>query len=477
MLRSRVPIRFVTAACIVGMAAACSVADSKFVDPGAIKAAAYAPPGSTPACASSLGSYSLPKTFLKLVVKQTGSARPRLELVGEQNKKAVVELRRADRVFTFCLDHLADPTSDDEIRIIKASGQEDDSYASSEEKKDRKKFVPAQSGADAKAGTGTQLLQWVVSNTVSQAEYISRVLARTAFIALSGKSNFTPLGARTNENGEPTRTLAVLEYDPFDAEDSTRTNLRLSELGFCLILENYTFDRPLTLDDYCSNPRTLPTKFNAAYQQYRSAPPVIRGIAYRPRINYGLLIFTRDPKAKGPWQLLRQERVALENIAPIVSVGINRSLFAARRVAMMFDMGVLKAMCLVKTSELESAVQVPYEIARSIIVLPTEIFEVKIGNVNDNIALVKAEKDLIAAQQSYLDFIGDETKKDFTSSLPKSVDPVPTIPNPNAVSVDASTIATMSELQSNILNNICKDAPLVIRPWTREQRKTAGGTL
>src|SRR4051794_17360200 len=99
---------------------ACSVADSLHVDPTGIQASAYSPV--VPAlCRSALGSYALPKSFLRVQVQRLGE--------GTAELLPPTVIVRADKSLTFCLDHIADPLADDEIRIVKSSGQLDNSYA------------------------------------------------------------------------------------------------------------------------------------------------------------------------------------------------------------------------------------------------------------------------------------------------------------------------------------------------------------
>jgi len=466
---SRLVSHRVRLAVVLGAAAlagACSVADSLHVDPAGIQASAYSP--AVPAlCRSALGAYALPTSFLKVTVELVNGATG-------QTRITPTQVVRADKSLTFCLDHIADPLADDDIRIIKSAGQLDPSYTNRIASQFAAKDGSKDANKDVNKDYGSQLLQWVVSNTVDQSEYIARVLVRTAFIALSGKSNFTPLGreGRGDEAKTPPPIIASFEYDPFDPERSAQHNQTLRGLGYCLVLEGFTFDtRRMTVEQYCSAPRYVRSAFDEAYARYKSGPPPrITGIAYRPRISYALSIYTQDdPKRRGGWRLSQQHRIPLENISPIVSIGLTRSIFAARRVALKFNMGALEAMCLVKTSELQSAVNVPYEIAKSIIALPTQVFEVKIGNISDNIELLSAERNVIAAQQQYLDFLANPTMTGAPSSGAKNgVSPDPAIPNPipdkdsDKFPVKPSTVATLASLESSVLNDICKNAPSVI---------------
>jgi len=468
-------LRLAVVLCAAAMAGACSVADSFHVDTAGIDASGYSPAVPT-LCRSALGSYALPKTFLKVTVSSTAGAAP--DLVPPP-----APVVRADKSLTFCLDHIADPLADDDIRIIKASGQLDPSYGELDPKKaDPTKVTLGQYTDAGNKDYGSQILQWVVSNTVDQSEYIAKTLVRTAFIGLSGKAGFTPLGRANETPGQPAPATIIVsfEYDPFDPAQSALHNQTLRDLGYCLVLENFTFDtRVMTAEQYCNAPRYLRFPFDEAYARYRSGPPPrIAGIAYRPRISYALSIYKNDnPKGRGRWRLSQRQRVPFENIAPIVSIGLNRSIFAARRVALKFNMGALEAMCLVKTSELESAVTVPYEIAKSIVALPTQVFEVKIGNASDNIELLKAESSVVKAQQDYLGFLADATKSTFTNPNKNEVVPLPTkdskdaLPNPIAITVDKGIVGNADSLKSDVLDQICQNAPSVIAPTPRK----AGG--
>jgi hypothetical protein len=120
-------------------------------------------------------------------------------------------------------------------------------------------------------------------------------------------------------------------------------------------------------------------------------------------------------------------------------------------------------MCLVKSSELQGAVAIPYEIVRSIIALPTAVFEVKIGNIGDNIELLNAERQVIAAQQEYLDFLAEASRVEGSPGKQTFEGPHESqIANPKTVTLTGIAKASMDTLQSSVLDRICSSAPGVI---------------
>jgi hypothetical protein len=128
---------------------------------------------------------------------------------------------------------------------------------------------------------------------------------------------------------------------------------------------------------------------------------------------------------------------------------------------MQFDEGALIGMCTVKTSELLGAVQIPYEVVKSIVALPTEIFEFKIGNTSDNIELVQAESALLNAQRQYLDFLDDNTKtleRPNTSAEPLKL----SSPLGSPLSGQPTLASFATENAKSPLNKICANAPEVV---------------
>jgi hypothetical protein len=149
--------------------------------------------------------------------------------------------------------------------------------------------------------------------------------------------------------------------------------------------------------------------FDEAYANYERAidlPTSVPGILYRPRQSYRAYIYVKDdPKGPDPWRLVQTVQLRLENISPVVSLGVERAIFSARRTAFLFDRGTLVGWCVSKKSELLAAMEIPLEVVRSIVALPTAILQVRIDEVTRSNDLAAAERDLISIQRQYISFL------------------------------------------------------------------------
>lgn len=346
-------------------------------------------------CASNLGAYYLPKTYLKVVVARvTVRTKNDKAIVDQYNEiQEVKQVRKPDRSQGYCLDYLASPTAKEKIGVVR-----------------NKDF----------------LFEYITTESLDQSGYILKTLIRSLFIGLSGNKDFTPF--RFDEATHVTARHIVFEaeYDPFDVKQSAMMNDALTPFQLCLVLENHTFDpRAHTINSYCNHPKSVIKKEVAAGSYAVDKLPDVRkharGIVYRPRLPYNLYAFTRSG-AKGngakaghhghsaTWSLAATEIVLLENEAPNLVIGIERTFFSNRRATLVFDDGWLKNVCIHKTSELLQLSEIPLEIAGSIAALPTNILQVRIENTTNHKNLVAAEQQLIQTQMKHLEFLKDPAK-------------------------------------------------------------------
>lgn len=421
-------------AALLGLVAplgACSIAESTLIDPRN----SYAPPGQE--CSTQLGSYALPRAFLHVVVVQASATTPP-DLGFSDAAFTFDVVRRPDPTLTFCLDFLESAASDDDVAVNRTGGGSAD-----------------KAGGDQGAQFGGQFLASITVNATDQTAQIIRALIRAGSIIASGNPNF-----RDVQISNSMARLADLEFDPFDVRESARANARLSEFGICLLLEGFTFDTSaISIDAYCNSPALglrHPPRVGELYDVVSRQPvaPHTPGVLYRPRQTFRLGVYRKpDRTAGGSWVLTRTATLSLENLSPVISVGISRAVFAGRRTALVFSQGVLRAACVSKSSEVEGFVSIPYQISRSIVAVPTQMLQLQIDQVAQSGNLVAAEKRVLAVQQAQLNLLkggafttvsGVATADPNSSPFPTSVNPptLPSIPLPLGSGNDDGLAAT-----------------------------------
>jgi hypothetical protein len=334
-------------------------------------------------CETDSGAYYLSKTHLEVTVERVKLVDATTkEVAGVFNRiRGITEKRKPDRRHGFCLDYLASPTADEKVYI-----QKDDKY----------------------------LLKLISTQAIDQSAYILKNIINAIFIGISSGAGQDFRGLTSGLEEVVDGIAFRAQYDPFDPSDSAFINASLTELGFCLVLENRTFDpNQETIDSYCSNPgghgRLRP---GAAFKPEDAPAQAIaetgsRGILYRPLLPYNYYLFVKQGGGGKRWKLRHTQVVKLENVSPIISVGIDRSFFANRRSALLFNEGALKNICIYKSSELLEVSTIPLAIANNMAALPTNILQLKIDNSNNFRELAAAEDQLIAAQLRHLEVLKD----------------------------------------------------------------------
>jgi hypothetical protein len=388
-----------------------------------------------PVCTSALGSYALPKAYVHIQVGLVpGTNTVPDVLVAKASDPAVAVVRHPDSALVFCIDYLTSSLSHDIIAVRKTPH--------------------------------TSFLGAVMINATDQSAYVIETLLRAGFIVGTGSGTFAP---RSTVEGATPQILADLEYDPFNQTESAEVNARLSKLGFCLVLEDFTFDRAISLDQYCNSPihyGSRPTLITKAYMKAEATPidPHFPGLLYRPRLAYRLAIFHKaDPNGPGNWQLYEVDTVTLENMSPVLSLDIRRAAFTNRTANFVFDSGTLVTACVSKGSELLGFSGIPLQIAKSIVAVPSSIVSVQFDQITAQKQLVTAQQNLVQVQNAYLAALAGQP---YTS-----VSGVPTAPNTAAPSfspppsdltpatpVDATTVYG-KDLLNGDLNGACNKVP------------------
>lgn len=411
-------------------------------------------------CDSNAGSYSLPKSFVKLTVieaeKDAETGRPkRYEL------QTVKQIRREDPQHTYCLKYRGSITADDKIFVRKARALDEELIEDRFELS--KQASPAQAAAAAERlqatrGTvvarKTNLLQVVSTDAIDQSGFIAQTLIKTLFRGAAGTGG---RGGRSVflRQGDKDNVVLDIEFDPFNPWQTAAANDALNDLGFCVILGGYTFNlHEETIENYCDQPvEVLKTKgkrpmlhgrfYDEALLEYeKPLAKLPRGILYRPEMSYTLYVFgnqkdgrfdflteaQRDAararskdSTEERWNLRVKQVLQMENISPIVAVRVSRTYFAQRQTNLVFIGGVLKNVCIAKTSELLEISKLPLVVVQSIVALPTEIVELRLKSASNDAALLAAQQRLIDAQLNYLNALTDPDEK----AVFKDIKPTP----------------------------------------------------
>jgi len=416
------------AAAMTAHLAACSPVQSQRVE---LEALPLAYDSSSP-CKSALGSYSLPKAFLRIRIGQKKGAAPDIA-VNAATDAPVQVVRHPDPHLFFCFDYLNSPFSDDKIQVLKWPSD---------------KTTPPKGS----------YLGAVLINVTDQSAYIISALIRAAFIGLSGDANFAPARSAVFDQ---TEIIADYEFDPFNPREAATINTQLASLGFCLVLDQYMFDPGIGVQNYCNAPlrhAVERTQFFKAYHRLEETPadPQIPGLMYRPVQPYRLFIYHKaDVDGRDPWQLQYTTTVGLENLSPLLSLGVTRAMFANKSVNFIFQEGALRTACLSKTSEPAGFVEIPLQISRSLVSLPGEIIKVRIGDVTSETQLVNAQNTLYQMQQSYMQAVLGG-KPAVTAQQPNPTQPsFASLGVPTDLTELSTTTVWDNDLFHNALSTIC----------------------
>ena len=407
-MRGRILSYFGGAIALAFLVAACNVVESQRVT---LDAPALAHSNGSP-CTSTLGSYALPKSFVRIRIGQKKGAAPDIAMLDDDHPVTV--RKHPDPHLFFCLDHLNSALSDDRISVLK---------------------WPSEAAEPPKGS----FLGAVLVNVTDQTAYVIRALIRTAFIALTGAPDFSPRATAF----DPTEIIGDYEFDPFNQRETATINSQLTKFGFCVMLENPMFNAPAAAPQYCNSPLKYAVNLTGFYKAYHKleqtpADPRVPGLLYRIPQPHRLQIYHRRDSAE-EWTLQRTTTVRLENLSPVLSLRVTRAMFANKTMNFLFQEGALLNACVSKGSELEGFVEIPLEIARSIVAVPGAIAMVRIGAIDSEKRLVEAQTKLAQMQQTYMAAVlggnpnvdaskqsGTPTKPEFSGlSVPADLKPIP----------------------------------------------------
>ena len=319
-----------------------------------------------PTCRSSFGAYYLPRALLR--VKANAADTITLGADGVELSSNTV----GDRNQLFCLDHLAQANSEDQIAVQRDVN-----------------------------GLLSSISSKVVDKTPEIAAKLIEVGENLA-VAARNANGVPPVSGQTVD----------LEFDPFNWDELTSVKRALRRFGFCIYVEGYSFH--LTSRDpaealaagqvWCDS--TNPARPEPATDEFASlpvSPEVMRsGVLYRPNITYKVVILRRpDPGSRTKWTLFQTKRIDMPNISPVLSIGVERAVFTTRKTTLNFNKGVLTDVAIDKKSELAGFVSIPLAAAKAIVDVPGQIVTLRITDTSNKTALLVAQTQLIEAMAAY----------------------------------------------------------------------------
>jgi hypothetical protein len=131
----------------------------------------------------------------------------------------------------------------------------------------------------------------------------------------------------------------------------------------------------------------------------KQGPVDQRGIYYRPLLPYELSFSFKD------FDLYKNETVSLPNEAPIMAIDITRAPFIKKAMVLNFSNGILTQIKVDKPSEVLAALDIPLDILKAVVSVPTEIIKFKIDYSSQNKNLYEAQKQEIEAKDALINYL------------------------------------------------------------------------
>jgi hypothetical protein len=305
-------------------------------------------------CHESSAAYYLPKKLVRVTVRQPGGPEGSDLVLANTG----LSLRyAADRTHRYCLDYLMVPTSGRGIAI-----QQD----------------------------GMGLLSLVATDTSERTPHISQTLRDAA------EQIVTTAAYPQRSDVAPSGETGTFEFDPFDESELARANTALSRYGLCVFIEGFR-----AADDQCSSHRHA-VSANSRYVNFKNVPvaptATHAGILYRPNLVYKLMVLRKvDPNREGPWSLFMTRRIEMPNVAPVLSIDIDRAIFMDRTTKLSFDHGVLINAAVRDNSESAGFVAIPMTVAHLAVSVPAQMLRFRINDNDQKRKLMRAQTQLLGA--------------------------------------------------------------------------------
>ena len=176
------------------------------------------------------------------------------------------------------------------------------------------------------------------------------------------------------------------ELDPSDPSDIARINNVLSRF-------KYEGDPRLSIKVRSPEPDLLA----------RDGERCITGICYRAPIPYIIdLIQTRLEGINTLEEILDSAIAVVPNEARIGSIVVDRAAFVEKETTITFTSGMLTGLKMNKPSEALAAAQVPVDVAKTILSIPSDLLTFRTQRITDEQGLIEAQANFLKAQAELL---------------------------------------------------------------------------
>lgn len=137
----------------------------------------------------------------------------------------------------------------------------------------------------------------------------------------------------------------------------------------------------------------------------KQGPTDQKGIYYRPLLPYELSV---EYEAEA---IYKNETILLPNEAPIMAIDLTRGAFIKKAMTLNFKNGILTQITVDKPSEVLAALDIPLDIAKAIVSLPTELIQFKVTYSSENKKLYDALLQEIQAKDALIDYLRAREEK------------------------------------------------------------------
>jgi hypothetical protein len=126
------------------------------------------------------------------------------------------------------------------------------------------------------------------------------------------------------------------------------------------------------------------------------------GVFHRPLLPYTLYFSSSEQKQDGNESAYVEHHLYLPNRAPILAIDLERASFVKIVHGLKFKDGVLTEVRFSRPSSASAFLDIPIGIAKDIVSIPAELFQLKLNLSNEDKQMLDAQKGLVEAQKNLL---------------------------------------------------------------------------